>query len=286
MPQLKKEMAITAVLGQPREAFSRHVFRGGNFFMPKIFNQYRAELGVTALPQDLAQAAQETSRNLTDDSAQVTITRAEISGTRLEAEVELVNLAGHKLPTAYPSRRAWLHLTVKDRNGQTVFESGAMNPDGSIAGNINDSDRTRYEPHYERVEAQEQVQIYEAIMVDPEDQVTTGLLQAIRFVKDNRILPSGFEKSTAQNDIAVQGNADADADFTGGGDTVRYIVPLSSGGGPFAVQAELWYQPIGFRWAQNLKQQQAAEIERFVSYFNANSGQSGIVMAKDVKSVQ
>ncbi len=286
MPQLEKQMAITAVLGQPRKEFSRHVFRGGNFFMPKIFNQYRAELGVTALPQDLAQAAQETSRNLTEDSAQVTISRAEISGNRLEAEVELANLAGHKLPTAYPSRRAWLYLTVKDQNGQTVFESGALNPDGSIEGNINDSDRTRYEPHYERIETEEQVQIYEAIMADPENQVTTGLLKAIRFIKDNRLLPTGFDKSTAQNDIAVKGNADADADFTGGRDIVRYTVPVTAGGGPYSIQAEFWYQPIGFRWAQNLKQQQADEIDRFVSYYNANSGQSGIVMAKDTKSVK
>jgi len=286
MPQLEKQMAITAVLGQPRENFSRHVFRGGNFFMPRIFNQYRAELGVTALAQDLAQAAQETSRNLTMDSSRVAITRAESAGARLEAAVELTNLAGHKLPTAYPSRRAWLHLTVKDRNGQTVFESGALKPDGSIAGNINDSDPTRYEPHYERINSEDQVQIYEAIMVDPKDRVTTGLLEAIRFAKDNRIPPMGFDKASAQTDIAVQGKADADTDFTGGSDTVRYVVPVTAGSGPFSIQAELWYQPIGFRWAQNLKQQQAAEIDRFVSYFNANSRQSGIVMAKDLKSVK
>ncbi|MFO7930860.1 MAG: hypothetical protein ACQETG_02030 [Thermodesulfobacteriota bacterium] len=286
MPQLEKQMAITSVLGQPRDNFSRHVFRGGNFFMLNIFNQYRAELGVTALPQDLAQAAQETSRNLTEDSSRVTITRAESAGGRLEAEVELTNLAGHKLPTAYPSRRAWIHFKVKDRNGQMVFESGALKPDGSIAGNINDSDRTRYEPHYERIDAEDQVQIYEAIMVDPEDRVTTGLLEAIRFAKDNRIPPKGFDKASAQTDIAVQGKADEDADFTGGGDTVRYVVPVTSGSGPFSIQAELWYQPIGFRWAQNLKQQQAAEIDRFVSYFNENSRQSGIVMAKDLKTVE
>jgi hypothetical protein len=286
MPQLDKQMAITSVLGQSRDNFSRHVFRGGNFFMPKIFNQYRDELGVTALPQDLGKAAQETSRNLTTDSSRVTINRVNSAGGHLEVEVELTNLAGHKLPTAYPSRRAWLHLTVKDRNGETVFESGALKPDGSIAGNINDSDPTRYEPHYERIDSEDQVQIYEAIMVDPKDRVTTGLLEAIRFAKDNRIPPKGFDKASAQTDIAVQGKADADADFTGGGDTVRYVIPVTAGSRPLSIHAEFWYQPIGFRWAQNLKQQQAAEIDRFVSYFNENSRQSGIVMAKDLKSVK
>ncbi|MGM0452849.1 MAG: hypothetical protein ACQERN_06770 [Thermodesulfobacteriota bacterium] len=285
MPQLEKQMAITSVVGQQRENFSRHVFRGGNFFMLKIFNQHRAELGVTALPQDLDRASQQTSRNLTSDSARLAIDRAELSGGRLEAEVKLTNLAGHKLPTAYPSRRAWLHLTVKDRKGQTVFESGALNPDGSVAGNINDADRTRYEPHYNVIDDESQVQVYEVIMVDPKDRVTTGLLEAIRFVKDNRILPRGFDKDSAHSDIAVEGAAHEDPDFTGGTDTVNYVIPVSPGDGPFRIQAKIWYQPIGFRWAQNLKQQQAAEIDRFVSYFNTNSEQSGIVMAKDMKSV-
>jgi len=286
MPQLQDSMTITGVLGQPREDFSRHVFRGGNFFMPKIFNQNRAELGVTALPQDLAQASRETENNLTRDSAEVTISGASIRSGRLEADVSITNLAGHKLPTAYPSRRAWLHLTITDSSGQTIFESGALKPDGSIAGNANDLNPTRFEPHHQVIDEENQVQIYEAIMVDPDEQVTTGLLRAIRFMKDNRILPQGFDKRSADDDIAVKGEAEADTDFIGGSDKIRYSVPVDPDSRPFSLQARLWYQPIGFRWAQNLKQQQAAEIDRFVSYFNENSGQSGIVMAKDMKVVE
>ena len=286
MPQLQDSMTITGVLSQPREDFSRHVFRGGNFFMPKIFNQNRAELGVTALPQDLAQASRETENNLTRDSAEVTISGASIRSGRLEADVSITNLAGHKLPTAYPSRRAWLHLTITDSSGQTIFESGALKPDGSIAGNANDLNPTRFEPHHQVIDEENQVQIYEAIMVDPDEQVTTGLLRAIRFMKDNRILPQGFDKRSADDDIAVKGEAEADTDFIGGSDKIRYSVPVDPDSRPFSLQARLWYQPIGFRWAQNLKQQQAAEIDRFVSYFNENSGQSGIVMAKDMKVVE
>jgi hypothetical protein len=33
------------------------------------------------------------------------------------------------------------------------------------------------------------VQIYEAVMAGPDGAVTTGLLTAVRFVKDNRLLP-------------------------------------------------------------------------------------------------
>jgi len=53
MPVLDRPMAISAPLAKERDGFSRHVFRGGNFLMPRIFNRYRTELGVTALPQDL-----------------------------------------------------------------------------------------------------------------------------------------------------------------------------------------------------------------------------------------
>ncbi len=59
----------------------------------------------------------------------------ENSERELHIDVLVENLTGHKLPTAYPSRRVWLHVAIHDRNGLTVFESGALNPDGSIQGN-------------------------------------------------------------------------------------------------------------------------------------------------------
>ena len=57
MPVVAGEMPITGVLGVPRSTSRRHVFRGGNFFMPRIFNASRDELGVAALPQELDTAS-------------------------------------------------------------------------------------------------------------------------------------------------------------------------------------------------------------------------------------
>jgi len=237
MPQLKDNMTITSVLSQQREDFSCHVFRGGNFFMPRIFHQNRAELGVTALPREFVQAARETANNLTGDSAELKISGVSIRSGRLEIDVSITNLAGHKLPTAYPSRRAWLQVTIKDRNEQTIFETGALRPDGSIAGNANDLDPTRFEPHHQVIDEANQVQIYKAIMVAPDDQVTTGLLRAIRFMKDNRILPQGFDKTSANDDSAVKSKAEADTDFIGGSDKVRYSVPVDTSSRAFSIQA-------------------------------------------------
>ncbi len=281
MPELEEEMHITAVLGQPRENFSRHVFRGGNFFMPRVFNRYREELGVTALAQELAQTSRETENHLRTGTARIAIEGSRCSDDEVVADVTVSNLAGHKLPTAYPSRRAWIRFTVRDAEGRTVFESGAIQPDGSIRGNANDQDPDRFEEHYTRIDSPEEVQIYEAIMADPEGRVTTGLIRAIRFIKDNRILPRGFEKAAASHDIAVQGRARQDEDFQGSGDTIRYAVRVDRARKPFTVEAELLYQPIAFRWAKNLTEQQAAEIDRFVSYYDSMSQQSWTVLARD-----
>jgi hypothetical protein len=87
------------------------------------------------------------------------VVRVEPNAGGLEADVFVENLTGHKLPTAYPSRRAWLHVRVQDGNHRTVFESGGLNPDGSIQGNDNDADPARFEPHDSKIENPDQVQI-------------------------------------------------------------------------------------------------------------------------------
>jgi cytochrome c551/c552 len=285
MPEVDGKTPITSVVGHEREEVSRHVFRGGNFFIPKILNRHRDELGVSAQPQELTTASRKTVEHLQSAAANIELQDAEIREGRLHAQIFIDNLAGHKLPSAYPSRRAWIHFVVHDANNNLVFESGRLNPDGSIQGNDNDADKERFEPHYDEIDAPEEVQIYESILGGPDTKVTTVLLSAVRYLKDNRLLPDGFDKATAEKDIAVNGSAATDSDFIGGGDTIRFTVPLEGRPGPFSVTVELWYQPVGYRWAQNLKQQSAEEIERFVSYYNNLSKTSGTVLASDSAEV-
>jgi hypothetical protein len=170
---------------------------------------------------------------------------------------------------------------VRDQNNRVLFESGAIRPDGSIVGNDNDDDRRRYEPHYREITRSDQVEIYEDILGDLQGNVTTGLLTAVRYLKDNRLLPRGFDKHTTDRDIAVAGKAVDDANFSGGGDRVRYSVDIGDTRGPVKVEAELWYQPIGYRWANNLKTyRETKEPRRFTDFYDAMAQQTAEVLAK------
>jgi hypothetical protein len=280
MPKVEGEMAISSTLGQPRADFARHVFRGGNFFMPRILNRHRDALGVAAEPLEMEAVSARTLSHLERSSARLAVREARVENGALLAQVSITNLAGHKLPTAYPSRRAWIHFTVLDGKGAAVFESGRLNADGSIAGNDNDLDGSRFEPHYAEIRRPDEVQIYEPILGAPGDKVTTVLLAATRYLKDNRILPFGFDKATADDDVAVKGGAAGDEDFKAGGDLVRYAVPLGGASGPFTVRAELWYQPVSFRWARNVDDFPSEEAARFRSYFEEAGASSGTVLAK------
>jgi hypothetical protein len=105
-------------------------------------------------------------------------------------------------------------------------------------------------------------------------------------VKDNRLLPRGFDKRTAVPDIAVQGNAATDPDFDADGDRIRYRIALADTSGPLVVEIALRYQPISFRWARNLAAYDAAEARRFLSYFEAMSDQSSVVIARTTLQVR
>jgi hypothetical protein len=278
MPRVDGPVRSASVLGDYRDGLRRHVFVGGNAFMLRLFNRYRTELGVTALPAELEATARATLRQLQQDTAALTVSAPTLGAGRLAFDVDVRNLTGHKYPTGYPSRRTWLHVTVRDAQGRTVFESGAVDASGAIAGNDSDADPARFEPHYQQIMSADQVQIYEPILGDRAGVPTTGLLTATQYLKDNRLLPRGFDKATADPLVGVYGDAARDADFEGGGDRVHYSIAVGSGG-PFTVDVELRYQTIAYRWAHNLERYDAPEPRRFVRYYNALSSSSSVVVA-------
>ncbi|MEW6221508.1 MAG: hypothetical protein AB1634_18525 [Thermodesulfobacteriota bacterium] len=252
---------------QAKDHFSQHLFVGGNAFMLTLMADNLAPLGLTASTEHLEATRARTVRQLQQETATLAITGRQEAG-RLETLVTVASLAGHKLPTGFPSRMAWLHVTVLDGQGQPVFESGRPLPDGRIAGNDADRDPTAFEPHYDRISDPDEVQIYEAVMQDTEGRVTRTLLRAAGYRKDNRLLPQGFAKEAVPADIAVYGAARQDANFSGGSDQVAYSVSTAGRSGPFTVRAELLYQAVPASFVADLGDTAAAApVARFLDMY-------------------
>jgi cytochrome c551/c552 len=286
MPAVEEEMPISSVLGGPRKGLARHTFIGGNFFVLQMLDRYRGDLQPDSSSGDLAAAVRSTLANLENNTAELSVDSAVVEQGRVVAEIAVRNLTGHKFPTGYPSRRAWLHVTLRDRRGETVFESGAIAADGSIRGNDADAAADRFEPHYTAIDNPGQVQIYEAVMSDPSGRPTTGLLTAVSYLKDNRLTPKGFEKAGADPWVAVIGGAREDSDFAAGGDRLRYEMALDGREGPFELDVELRFQVVGFRWAENLRSYRAEETSRFVRYFESMASSASVVVARTTATIR
>jgi hypothetical protein len=269
MPEAKGGVKIATSSQILRSPFALHEFVGGNVYMLSILKTFAEELEVTASSEQFDATLARALDQLQTRTATISLENVRLSGQRLYAEVIVENQAGHKFPTGFPSRRAWIHFTIQDANGQVVFESGAYDSTGSIMGNDNDDDPTTNEQHYLAIVQPEQVQIYEAILQDTENRVTTTLIKAAQYRKDNRLLPSGFEKDAPYEDIAVRGAAREDEDFLGGGDRIEFIASVGDAQGPLSITVELLYQSIGYRWAENLRQHEAPEITRFLHYYES-----------------
>jgi hypothetical protein len=251
MPDAGEAVAISSVNPEVRSPFRQHTFIGGNRFMLSLLQENGDKLEVTAQDEHFAQTVLLTEQQLAEKTAKLSL-KGQLDGSVLSLDVKIDNLTGHKFPTSFPSRRVWLHVLVKDSGGTVVFESGGWNGDGAIAGNINDQDPLQFEPHYQTINAPDQVQIYEAIIGDSEGNVTTTLLRAKNYLKDNRLLASGMNKAALPVEIAVVGDAAQDETFTAGGDSVRYIIQLPQSA-TYQITAELLYQSIGYRWTDNLR---------------------------------
>jgi hypothetical protein len=254
MPQVRGSVVISNRPGRlaPRSPFSKHFFVGGNAFMLTILKVHLSDLGVTASKDQLDLTTKRTTNQLTQQTAEITIETVHMRNTRLEVKVSIRNKAGHKFPTGFPSRRAWIHFIAHDAGGKVILESGGFTPSGAITGNSADSDRKGYERHYDIIDSSDKVQIYEGIMKNPDDAITYTLLESEDFIKDNRLLPKGFHKDSANSLVAVKGLASNDEDFAEGSDSIAYLVETSGFQSPYTLKAELLFQTVSYRFLRDL----------------------------------
>jgi len=271
MPKAEGEVLLaTEGGGDPRTGFSKHTFLGANTVMQTILKNYREELGISVEPE-LFDRSIALNREFLRTAADLQIVATSLEGNKLTTSIQITNQTGHKLPSGYPSRRVFVHFVVTNAQSEVVFESGKVNSDGSIVGVATDKDTSQYESHYNVITAADQVQVYEAIMGTSDGDVTHTLLRANRYLKDNRLLPSGFDKETASKDIAVAGGAIEDANFAHGADVVHYVIDVPASG-TYTVAAELRYQPLAYGHLQDLfKSVALKEVDEFKTMFDATT---------------
>ncbi len=258
---------------QGRDNFAVHEFVGANKLMLNMLNDNKVQLGVSSTNFADILAATDV---MLQGSANIELVSQSLSPGQLDFTLKINSQTGHKLPSAYPSRRVIVHVTVTDAQNNVVFESGKVSANGSVQGVDADSDSTIFEPHYDLITSQDQVQVYEAIMGDNNGQVTYTLLRGMSYLKDNRLLPNGFDKTTAPDDIAVAGAAATDVDFVGGSDQLSYRIG-NLFAGSYTVRAELVYQTLAYGFARDLFEDSSAEVNDFKKMYNESNHKATVL---------
>ncbi|MCF6218945.1 MAG: cytochrome c family protein [Gammaproteobacteria bacterium] len=250
-----------------RDNFALHDFIGANKMMLDIFDKNRDQLGI--LSNNFAETIAKTETMLSN-AASIQRLQSSLVNGQLGFTLKIESQTGHKLPSGYPSRRVVLHVTVRDSGGDIVFESGRPNENGSVEGLDADSDLSRYELHHDLITSADQVQVYEAIMGNSDEEVNYTLLRSMKYLKDNRILPTGFNKETVPNDVAVKGHARTDPNFIGGSDQISYRIDgLPTGS--YTITAELLYQTLSYAFGQDLFQDSSLEVADFEAMYSAST---------------
>ena len=285
MLRVKGEAMMVDKGGELRTGLARHHTLGANNFLLRMLldNDFGQNIG--ARPEEFQTAIGINREFLSTRTADVTLENATLENGELSLDVVIDNHAGHKLPTSFPSRRAWVHITVTDGAGNVVFESGEYDANGMILDDDLDLDPTTIEPHYDEITSPDQVQIYESVMVTTTGLPTTTLLRGSRYGKDNRIPPSGFDKTSVPEDIQVVGAAMDDPDFNSGSDTVHYRVDVPDAQGQFTVSVELLYQSISYRWAMdmhNFAGDDAPEVGSFLGIYAGTSNVPEVIASEEV----
>ncbi len=244
MPKLDQSVQLAnAGSTRKRDNFSEHTMLGANTVMQSMMRDFAEELGISS-DIDFDESIVR-NRDFIRTSAEVELQNLAYDGEKINMDVQITNLTGHKLPSGYHARRVYLHVLVTDASGKLVYENGRMNSDGSIDGVAEDVGPSQFEPHHDVITSATQVQVYQAITGDHNGKKTNSLLLASQYLKDNRLTPLGFDKANVPSDIAVVGGALGDNDFNQGVDNVTYQI-ATTGEAPFNVLVELRYQPLSF----------------------------------------
>lgn len=286
MPQVLDSVVIAnGYLNMPpRSPFNRHKFMGSNEYMIRLIKENKTRLGVNVPDKNFDSTLAITNRNLRNQSVNLDLMLDSMTTDTAYFTVKLTNKVGHKFPSGYPSRRAYVKFVVIGSSQDTIFQSGLLDNNYELINN-----NLSYEPHYDVISSESQVQIYEMVMGDVNGNRTTLLERADTVLKDNRLVPEGFlSTSPVYDTVEVVGDALTDPDFNKtssmtegtGKDYVHYHVPIASYPNNFSVYSYMYYQAVPPRWVEDMFTFSSAEIDTFKTMF-LNSDRSPVLMQGD-----
>lgn len=241
-----------------------------------MFKQFPDVMGVrtsdymSGSTTDLDDAVAHVIQQARTSTAKVNV-RARVSGNKLVADVEVVNLTGHRFPSGVAFRRAFLDFEVRNAASPAapaIFASGRADAHGWLLGGDGQrlatetfergrDGRQQYQPHYDEahpITSENQAQIFEELTADASGNFTTSFMRRDHEVKDNRLLPMGWSPKGPTASMPAyfleatypKGGAAADPRYRDGKGhaIVRYVVTLPPGVDPkqLRVQATLYYQ--------------------------------------------
>ena len=256
------------------QRFGKHHFVGGNAFMLKLMRDNAVQLNLSATSTQFDSTIARTTASLQQSTVNLNVRQLASSPDEWAFEVEVENLAGHKFPSGYPARVAFLEFTLVSTSGDTLFHSGAWSRENGIAGRD-----AGWEPHWNEITEENQVQIYELVLGDVAGQTTQVLERAAEVLKDNRLVPRGFSSlHPAYDTVAVGPMASLDADFNhrlgeegSGTDRLVYRVPAVDGSSGVEATVRLHYQAVPAQWVAAMFEfsDQSERIANFESMYDA-----------------
>ncbi len=255
----------------PKFPYGLHELAGANVPMLELLKNNRDKLGITATAAMFDSTIAATRRQLQKKTLKLDLKPAKLTGDTAVFDLKLTNMAGHKFPSGYPSRRAWVEFEVENLAGQSLFHSGKMAADGTLP----DED-LNFEKHHNDVRKPGDVQIYELVPGDVNGSFTMVLEREVVALKDNRLAPAGFRTDDPAYDTCrIVGDAATDPDFnfseTGaegsGSDVLHFHIPTTGQDGQWRIRARVWYQSLPPKFVQPLFATSTPEIDSFKTMF-------------------
>ncbi|HTF06292.1 MAG TPA: T9SS type A sorting domain-containing protein [Bacteroidia bacterium] len=264
-----------------RSPFGKHHLVGGNAFMLKLMRQNMTSVGSTCQPSNFDTSIARTARYLRNNTLDINLQYINRVNDTAYYDVELTNKAGHKFPSGYPSRIAWVEFMVIDDQNDTIFYSGEYDGDGNVVNRD-----PGFEPHRNVITNDAQVQIYEMVMGDVNGSPTTVLERADTLLKDNRMAPKGFLNGHVSYDTMKIAGLFGDPDFNFSGptegtgmDVVHFHIPMNGYTGPLLVKTKVWYHAVPRPWLDEMFAYNSAEIDSFRNFYN-NADQAPSLVAE------